>query len=1021
MIERVIGAALRFRALVVVAACALVAGGIWAFGHLRLDAFPDLMPNQVDVLTAAPGLSPNDVENLVTYPIETALRSLPRTSTVRSISKAGLSDVTVTFDDDVDLYFARAQVQQRMQDAADALPDGVHPMLGPAATPMGEIYQYLVESDSASLIELKNLQEYTIDPVLRTIPGVADISAWGGMVQQFQVEVDPTRLAGYGLTLDDVQRALGENNANFGAGYLETRGERLTIRGLGRVADEDDIANVVLATRGGTPILVRDVAHVAVGPMPREGAVSRDARGEALSVRVIMLKGGNGREVVRQIEAQLDVARGLLPPGVTIRPFYSQGDVVDHTTRTVFRNLVEGGLLVVLILFVFLRNVRASLITASVIPLALFVAFLAMERAGVSANLMSLGALDFGLLVDASIVMVESFVRQLEADGGRAGDDRLALFRRAAAEVGRPIVFGVCIIVAVYVPIFSLEGLEGRMFIPMAFTVCAAVVGSLVIALTFVPAVSSLVLARTRDVPARWFEAVRRAYERALDGAIRRRVLVVTAAMAVLAAALASIPFLGTEFMPRLDEGSLLIETRRPPSTSLAQGLAISKEVERTLMQFPEVQSVVTNLGRPEMSTETMGLYEGDVYVNFKPGRQPKADQIEGLIDRMDKALEPIPGLDYDFSAPMAMRIDEAISGVRTALGVKVFGDDLSVLQQKADEIRAVVEAIPGAADVFVGVSAGAMQLELSLDRPALARDGLNVADVRRAVETGVGGATATEVIDGRRRFPVVVRLAAPFRDTPDAVGQLLLTAPGGARVRLSDVAALHIVEGPERIEHEHGERVVVVQSNVRGRDLGGFAADVEREVARKVSLPKGYRVTYGGQFENQQRAARRLSLIVPLVLAVILGVLYASFGNLRQAVLVMLNVPFALVGGIAALWARGLNLNLSASIGFIALFGVAVLNGVVLLAYVNQLRAAGRSLRDAVRTGATVRLRPVLMTALVASVGFIPMAVSTSQGAEVQRPLATVVIGGLVTSTILTLLVLPVLYAWVEERRQRS
>ena len=1021
MIERVIGAALRFRALVIVAACALVAGGIWAFGHLRLDAFPDLMPNQVDVLTAAPGLSPNDVENLVTYPIETALRSLPRTSTVRSISKAGLSDVTVTFDDDVDVYFARAQVQQRMQDAADALPDGVHPMLGPAATPMGEIYQYLVESDSASLIELKNLQEYTIDPVLRTIPGVADISAWGGMVQQFQVEVDPTRLASYGLTLDDVQRALGENNANFGAGYLETRGERLTIRGLGRVADERDIANVVLATRAGTPILVRDVAHVAVGPMPREGAVSRDARGEALSVRVIMLKGGNGREVVRQIEAQLDVARGLLPPGVTIRPFYSQGDVVDHTTRTVFRNLVEGGLLVVLILFVFLRNVRASLITASVIPLALFGAFIAMERAGVSANLMSLGALDFGLLVDASIVMVESFVRQLEADGGRVGGDRLALFRRAAAEVGRPIVFGVCIIVAVYVPIFSLEGLEGRMFIPMAFTVCAAVVGSLVIALTFVPALSSLVLVRTREVPARWFEAVRRAYERALEGAIRRRVLVVTAAMVVLAAALASIPFLGTEFMPRLDEGSLLIETRRPPSTSLAQGLAISKEVERTLMQFPEVQSVVTNLGRPEMSTETMGLYEGDVYVNFKPGRQPKADQIEALVGRMDKALEPIPGLDYDFSAPMAMRIDEAISGVRTALGVKVFGDDLSVLQQKADEIRAVVETVPGAADVFVGVSAGAMQLELSLDRPALARDGLNVADVRQAVETGVGGATATEVIDGRRRFPVVVRLAAPFRDTPDAVGQLLLTAPGGARVRLSDVAALHIVEGPERIEHEHGERVVVVQSNVRVRDLGGFAADVEREVARKVSLPKGYRVTYGGQFENQQRAARRLSLIVPLVLAVILGVLYASFGNLRQAVLVMLNVPFALVGGVAALWARGLNLNLSASIGFIALFGVAVLNGVVLLAYVNQLRAAGRSLRDAVHTGATVRLRPVLMTALVASVGFIPMAVSTSQGAEVQRPLATVVIGGLVTSTILTLLVLPVLYAWVEERRERS
>jgi cobalt-zinc-cadmium resistance protein CzcA len=791
------------------------------------------------------------------------------------------------------------------------------------------------------------------------------------------------------------------------------------MRGLGRVADENDIADVVIATRGGTPIFVRDVAHVAVGPMPREGAVSRDARGEALSVRVIMLKGANGREVVRQVEAQLDVARALLPAGVTIRKFYSQGDVVDHTTRTVFHNLLEGGLLVVLILFIFLRNVRASLITASVIPLALLAAFIAMRQFGVSANLMSLGALDFGLLVDASVVMVENFVRRIEADAdaGGAHADRVALFRSAAVEVGRPIVFGICIIVAVYVPIFALEGLEGRMFTPMAFTVCVAVVGSLLLALTFVPAMSSIVLTRARDTPARWFDAVRRSYERALGWALRHRVAVVTTAVVVLVGALGSVPYLGTEFMPRLDEGSLLIETRRPPSTSLVQGVAISREVERTLMQFPEVQSVVTNMGRPEMSTEVMGLYQADVYVNFKPDRQPKADEIEGLIGRMDEALKPIPGLDYDFSAPMAMRLDEAISGVRTALGVKVFGDDLIVLRQKGDEIRAVIETIPGAADVSVNVSAGAMQLELALARPAIARYGLNVADVRRAVEIGVGGKVATEVIDGRRRFPVVVRLAAPFRETPEAIESLLLTTPAGARVRLSDVAALRIVDGPELIEHENGERVVVVQSNVRGRDLGGFAAEVQREVGQKVSLPKGYLVTYGGQFENQQRATRRLSVIVPAVLVVILGVLYASFGNLRQSVLVMLNVPFALVGGIAALWARGLNLNLSASIGFIALFGVAVLNGVVLLTYINELRAQGLSLLDAVRTGAAVRLRPVAMTALVASFGFIPMALSTSQGAEVQRPLATVVIGGLVTSTMLTLVVLPVLYAAVEQR----
>lgn len=1020
MIDRLIIAALRFRALVIIAVCALIAAGLWAFAHLRLDAFPDLMPNQVDLLADAPGLSPNDVENLITYPIESAIRGLPGVSTVRSISKAGLSDVTVTFNDDVDLYFARTQVQQRMQDAADSLPDGIHPMLGPPATPMGEIFQYLVESDSASLIDLRNLQEYTIAPVLRTIPGVADISTWGGMVQEFQVAVDATRLAGYGVTLDDVEHALDDNNANFGGGYIESRGERLTIRGLGRVDDENDIGNVVVATRGGTPILVQDVAAVSIGPMPREGAVSRDGRGEALSVRVIMLKGGNSREVVKQIEAQLDVARGLLPPGVTIRPFYSQGDVIDHTTTTVFHNLLEGGLLVVLILFAFLRNIRASLITASVIPLALLVAFIAMQQFGVSANLMSLGALDFGLLVDASVVMVENFVRRVEAEGD-VPTSSLDLFRAAALEVGRPIVFGVCIIVAVYIPILSLQGLEGRMFEPMAFTVCVAVVGSLLLALTFVPAVASLVLAHTRETPARWFEAVKRTYVRVLDWSLGHRVVLVSTAAIVLAVALGSVPFLGTEFMPRLDEGSLLIETRRPPSTSLAQGVAISKEVERTLLQFPEVQSVVTNLGRPEMSTETMGLYQADVYVNFKPGMKPRADELEGVIDRMDHALASIPGLDYDFSAPMAMRLDEAISGVRTALGVKVFGDDPKILEAKANEISGVIESIPGAADVFVDVSAGAMQLELSLDRNALARDGLNVADVRRAVETGVGGRMATEVIDGRRRFPVVVRLAAPLRETPDAIGALLLTSPTGAKVRLSDVAALHVVEAPERIEHENGERVVAVESNVRGRDLGGFAADVQREVAKRVTLPKGYLVTYGGQFENQQRAMRRLSLIVPVVLAAILGVLYASFGNFRQSVLIMLNVPFALVGGIAALWARGLNLNLSASVGFIALFGVAVLNGVVLLSYVNQLRASGQALMDAVRTGASVRLRPVIMTALVASVGFFPMAISTSQGAEVQRPLATVVIGGLVTSTVLTLLVLPVLYAWIEGRKNRA
>jgi cobalt-zinc-cadmium resistance protein CzcA len=1030
LIERVIEASITHRRVVIGATLALAAAGIWAFATLNTDAFPDLTPNQVLVMTEAPGLSPVEVENQVTYPMEVAMLGLPRTSSVRSISKVGLSVVTVTFDDDVDLYFARAQVQQRMQDAMAALPEGVMPMLGPPATAMGEVFQYLVEVDGAArdsltLVQLTGVHEYVIAPLLRTVPGVASVNAWGGLEQRFEVLGDPARLAGFGLSLQDVKTALANNNANFGGGYVEDRGERLTVRGLGRVADTTDIANVVIATREGTPIYVRDVARVTVGGAPRFGAVTRDGRGEALSAAVIIVKGSNGREVVTRVLERLDEIRRVLPPGVTVRPFYNQGEVVERTTHTVFRNLIEGALLVTAILFLFLRTVRASLLTASVIPLSLLIAFLAMRRFGVSANLMSLGALDFGLIVDASVVMVENFVRRLQARGDLAPDSRRDIIREAAFEVGRPVVFGVAIIVAVYVPIFTLEGIEGRMFRPMAFTVCAAVLGSLVLALTYVPAASAYLFARRGDTrhgqrghdDAGWFGALRARYEAALGWALAHRRAVVVGALSVLIASLVSAPFLGTEFMPKLDEGFLLIETRRVPSASLPQGVAVSEDVERTLGSFPEVARVVTNLGRPHEATETMALNQADVYVMFKPKREWRARSLDVLIERMDSALAEVPGLDYEFSAPMRMRLDEVISGVRTDLGIKIYGDSLPLLQEKAAEIERMIRGVRGAEDVSVGTSAGAMQLEVDLDRQAIARYGLNVADVREAVESGVGGSEATQVLNGRRRYPVVVRLDTSYRSTPEAVGRTLIRTPSGGTVTLSQVARLRTVEGPEVVEHEGGQRFVVVKSNVRGRDLGSFVADVRRVVADRVTLPSGYFLTYGGQFENQVRATRRLAIIVPLVLLLIGTLLYASFGSVRHALLVMLNVPFALVGGIAALWLRGLNLNLSASVGFIALFGVAVLNGVVLLSYINQLRAAGRALGDAVREGAAVRFRPVLMTALVASVGFIPMAVSRSAGAEVQRPLATVVIGGLVSSTILTLLVLPTVYAWVEQR----
>ena len=1035
LINGLIGFSLRHRTAVLGATLAVAAAGVWAFLTLNTDAFPDLTPNQVIVMTTVPSLSPVEVEQQVSYRMETAMLGLPRAIEVRSISKANLSVVTVTFEDDVDLYFARSLVQQRMLDAAMQLPPGAEPMLGPPSTAMGDVFQYLVEStadrrDSLALIELTNIQEYTIEPLLRTLPGVAEVNAWGGLQQQFDVLADPNKLSGFGLTLNDLKSALGSNNANFGAGYIEDRGERLTLRGLGRVSDTADIAQVVVATRGTTPIYVRDVARVVISAEPRYGAVTREGQGEAVSAVVQMLKGANGREVVESVVRRLKEIEPILPPGVRIRPFYNQGQVVTNTTRTVFKNLIEGALLVIAVLFLFLRNIRASLLTASVIPLSLLIGFIAMKRFGVTANLMSLGALDFGLIVDASVVMVENFIRRMEGEDGGSSPAITDSLREAAFEVGRPIVFGVAIIIAVYLPVFTLEGLEGRMFRPMAFTVCAAVLGSLVLALTYIPAASSYLLANQKREPGaqpgrhaepKWFLALRSRYSHSLDWAIAHRRGVVGGALGALAIALASIPFLGSEFMPKLDEGTLLIETRRIPSTSLPQGTLVSEEVERTLRKFPEVSSVVTNLGRPHAPTETMALYQGDVYIGLKPRRDWKVDSIDELIEKMDEALGQIPGLDYEFSAPMRMRLDEVVSGVKTDLGVKIFGDSLPILQEKADEIERVVEQIPGAEDVSIGISAGAMQLELALDRPAIARYGLNVNDVREAVETGVGGTSVTEVIDGRRHFPVVVRLDAPYRSTPEAVGQILLRTPSGATVPLSQVAAIRTIEGPEVVNHENGQRFVVVQSNVRGRDLGGFVDAVRQQISERVKLPPGYFLEYSGQFENQARAMKRLSLIVPIVLLLIASLLYASFGNVRHALLVMLNVPFALVGGIAALWLRGLHLNLSASVGFIALFGVAVLNGIVLLTYINQLRARGESLRDAVRKGAEIRLRPVLMTALVASVGFIPMAISTSAGAEIQRPLATVVIGGLISATILTLLVLPTVYIWLEERTARK
>ncbi|HEU4565748.1 MAG TPA: CusA/CzcA family heavy metal efflux RND transporter, partial [Gemmatimonadaceae bacterium] len=948
------------------------------------------------------------------YPVESSLMGLPGAQRVRSVSKFGLSLITVPFPDKMDIYFARTLVQQRLNDAKGALPAGIEPTLGPVSTPMGELYQYTVTSDSMSLTQLKTLHDYVIRPRLRTVPGVSEVNSWGGYIEQVHVEVDPVRLAARRLTIADVHRALADNNMSFGGSYLERGGERYTLRGLGRFDSARDVANVVITAHDGSPVRVADVATVSLGALPRQGAVTKDGEGEVVSGMVLKLKGADSRRVIKAVRARMAEVEGSLPSHVKIVPFYDQTELVGRTTHTIVKNLVEGGLLVIAVLFLFLRNGRASLIVASVIPLSMLVAFIGMWAFGYSANLMSLGALDFGLIVDASIVMVENFIRRLELDPGAEG---MPLFRDAALEVARPILFGIAIIVAVYIPIFTLDGMEGRMFIPMAFTVVCAVLGSLLLALMYVPAVSALLLRHVHEKPSRLIEGTLARYRRALDWTLAHTRQVVGAAVVLVLAATLSMKWIGTEFMPKLDEGSVLINTRRLPSIALADATRLSMEAERIVRSFPEVVTVVTKEGRPDLATEAMGLFEGDMYVILQPRDKWKtATDREGLIAALDSALRQVPGLWVSFTQPLAMRLDEAESGIRTDLGIKVVGPDLAQNARQAERIRRIVAATPGAADVGVEVSEGTGEIRMSVRRDELARYGLSVAHVRDAIELAMGAQTATELVDGPRRVGIAVRYPDALRNDVAMLGRLTIRAPGGELVPLAAVADLQSRSGPELIGHEDAQRRTLVLSNVRGRDLGSFVEEVRRRVASEVTLPAGMFLEWGGQYENQQRAMSRLVVVVPLSLLLIYLLLFASFRSVTQALLVLTNVPFALVGGVAALWLRGLNLSLSASIGFIALFGIAVLNGVVMVSHMNQLRDEHASLGDVVRAGAADRLRPVLMTALVASLGFVPMALSTSPGSEVQRPLASVVIGGLITSTVLTLFVLPTLYYWLTQ-----
>ena len=1009
--RRVIDFAIDYRWIVLAGTGAVIVFGVFTMANIPIEAFPDLTNTQVVVTTECPGMSPTEVEQLVTFPLETALMGIPHMQTVRSVSKLGLSMITTVFDDGTNIFLARQLVNERLADARDRLPTGLAPIMGPLASVFGEAFQYTLQSSTVSLMDLKTLQDWRLRFDLRSVPGVSEVNSWGGLTKQYVVELNPDALRRYNLSLHDVLARVAENNANFGGGFIQHAEQQYTILGLGRATDMADLGKIVLFARGGVPVLLRDVAHTRLGALPRQGAVTRNDEGETVAGMVIVLKDADARRVIQRVKGRIASLR--LPEGVRLLPFYDQSFVIDGTLHTVKHNLIEAGILVSGVLLLFLGSVRAAMIVALVIPLSMLFGFIGMRAFGVSANLMSLGAIDFGMIVDGSVVMVEYFMRRLNEDQGHP---RKEIIREAATEVARPIVFAVTIIIAVYLPIFTLQGMEGRMFRPMAITVCSALFGALIMALTLVPALSSYLLgAQTRGSRHDgWFATVRDRYEHALAWVIRRRGPVLAGAAGLLAFALGSLHFIGTEFMPRLDEGSIVVTSRRLPGISLDESLRLGRKIEGVIMTFPEVKGVVTKLGRPDLATEAMGVYESDSYLTLQPQSRWKCCRNkEQLIGKMSAALQMIPGVSYTFTQPMAMRMDEVVTGIRGDVAIKIFGDDITILQNLAEKTLAAVASTPGAFNPQMEITTGVPQLQIQLNRTELARYGLNVSDVQELIETLIGGRNVSEMILGQQRFGISVRLSESQRNDPSVLANLSLLAPGGALVRLNQMADLSVVNGPEMINREDARRRLVVMSNVRGTDLGSFVAAAQTNVERAVHLPPGYSMIWGGQFENQERANRRLAIVLPVSIAIIFALLFATFQNLGQSFLILLNVPFALVGGIAALWLRGINLNLSASIGFIALFGVAVLNGIVMVSHINLLRSQGVKIADAVRQGASHRLRPVLMTALVASFGFIPMAIATSTGAEVQRPLATVVIGGLVTATILTLFLLPLLYTW--------
>ena len=1020
MIEKIIQFSLKQRILVVIVSAHLVGLGIWSLQKLPIDAVPDVTNVQVQVNTSVSALGPVEIEKLVTFPVEVAMSGLPDIEEVRSLSRYGLSQVTIVFKDHVNIYFARQLVLEKLQQAKEEIPEGLGtPVMGPIATGLGEIYLYTVEGEKYDATELRAIQDWIVKPQLRTTPGVTEVNSIGGYEKQYQVFPKPEKLLAYSVSLEDLFAALKHNNANKGGSYIVKAEEQYLVRGIGLVQSLEDIENIVVAIKEGAPIYVRDLADVKIGPeLTRTGAATHNGE-EAVIGTAIMLKDENSRIVSTRVRDKLNEIQKTLPEGARIETVYDRTTLVNQTINTVKKNLLAGGIFVIAVLLILLGNIRAGLIVASAIPLSMLFAMTGMVATKTSGNLMSLGAIDFGLIVDGAVVMVENIVRSLSErkkseEAPITSEVYVEEIISAAKQVARPVVFAVSIITIVYLPILTLQGIEGKMFRPMALTVVMALVGSLFFTLTLIPVLCSLFLGRhVEEKENKIFHFFHTRYTKALTWSLNNRKRVLWITLGAILFTYPLFPFLGAEFIPRLDEVSLSIQSIKPTGISLDESVKLAGLLEKTVLKFPEVSTAFSRTGTAEVATDPMGPNVTDTYIMLKG----KIGNKEKLVEKMSKAVSLIPGMAFGFSQPIELRVNELISGVRSDVAVKVFGEDLDILKEKGDEIAKVLSGIKGARDVKAEQVAGLPMLQIEVDRQKIARYGINVSDVLDLIEIAVAGKAVGEVFEGVKRFDLNLRFPEEYRNSPESIGNLLVTAPNGQKVPLAQlVKKIAVEEGPAQISHEQARRRIVVAANVRGRDIGSFVQEAEKALEKAVKLPPGYSTEWGGQFKNLESAKKRLMIVVPVSLFLIFLLLFFSFNSIKQALLVFTGIPLAITGGILALFLARIHFSISAGVGFIALFGVAMLNGVVMVSYINELRKKGMDFEEAVFKGAETRLRPVLMTALVASLGFLPMAFGHGTGAEVQKPLATVVIGGLISSTILTLLVLPILYIWFEK-----